>query len=210
MLLDSDTLLLFLSLMHSEAQAASGGHEELVWSDTLALATQMLAALSAGATASMRSALLEAGAMKIIADLLYTVAQGANSKELHNIACSLIRIIGNLAFRHHAAQEEARELGVPQLILGQCAINPDYPYKREWGMLAIRNLCEGNMATQEMLEGLENRGPAPNNQQGVDLEQMGLKVEMDQYGKVRVVNKADGQAAAAPQEGTPMAARLPQ
>jgi len=200
-LMGETTMLGLLGLLKGEIEAAKAGahqFETLIWSDTVAMVVQLLATLSAGMAKSTRAKLVEAGVLVLSQELLQVLTAGSQSSEQHNLSCCTIRIVGNVAYMNFEAQEQARELGLPQLLLGQCELNVDYPFKREWGMLAIRNLTEGNEKTQQMLQSMQNLGPAPNDQQGIDLEAKGLKVEVDQFGKVRVVNKDDGKPAAAP------------
>jgi len=197
---DTGGLLLLLQLIQEEGEEAGGDREAMVWSDTLALAAQVLASLATGLTGPQRDELVAGGAITIAGSLLGDMSKEAKTQEHHNLACSMIRIIGNVSYRHTRAQDSARERGVLTLLLQHCELNIEFPFKREWSMMAIRNLCEGNEATQEMLSGLQNLGPAPNAEQGIDLDKMGIKVEVDGYGKVKVVDK-DGKDAKAPTEG---------
>ena len=46
---------------------------------------------------------------------------------------------------------------------------------REWGLWAIRNMCEGNVDVQQHIEALQLQGAAPH----PDLDRLGFRVEMD-------------------------------
>lgn len=39
-------------------------------------------------------------------------------------------------------------VGGVELVLSQCQMDREAPLAREWGLWAIRNLCEGNEAAQ--------------------------------------------------------------
>jgi len=40
------------------------------------------------------------------------------------------------------------ELGGVELVLAQCQLDRESPLAREWGLWAVRNLCEGNPQAQ--------------------------------------------------------------
>lgn len=41
-------------------------------------------------------------------------------------------------------QQEVESLGGVELILSQCQLDEHSPLAREWGLWAVRNLCEGS------------------------------------------------------------------
>lgn len=53
-------------------------------------------------------------------------------------------------------------------------IDSGSPLVREWGLWAIRNLCEGNPQIQRHIEALQLQGAAPH----PDLDRLGFQVEM--------------------------------
>ncbi len=59
-------------------------------------------------------------------------------------------------------------------------IDSESPLVREWGLWAIRNLCEGNMDIQQHIEALQLQGAAPH----PDLDRLGFQVEMDRNAPV--------------------------
>uniref|UniRef100_A0AAV1TXV4 Ataxin-10 domain-containing protein n=1 Tax=Peronospora matthiolae TaxID=2874970 RepID=A0AAV1TXV4_9STRA len=67
---------------------------------------------------------------------------------------SLIRLIGNLCFRHTEHQDLVRENGNLPLFLSHCNIDEANPMIREWSLVALRNLCEGNEANQAYINAL--------------------------------------------------------
>ncbi|TDH73486.1 hypothetical protein CCR75_006390 [Bremia lactucae] len=64
----------------------------------------------------------------------------------------LIRVIGNFSFRHVCNQDLVREGGFLPLFLNHCNIDERNPMIREWSLVALRNLCEGNEANQQYIE----------------------------------------------------------
>jgi len=104
-------------------------------------------------------------------------------KPMDNINCEtedkgfkkdLIRILGNLAYKNKANQDEIRELGGIEIILNHCRFDIRNPYIKEWSILAIRNLCEENEKNQQVIQNLRNQGIANTD----ELESLGIKVEM--------------------------------
>ncbi|CAI5724883.1 unnamed protein product [Hyaloperonospora brassicae] len=67
---------------------------------------------------------------------------------------SLIRLIGNLCFRHTVHQDLVRENGYLPLFLSHCNVDEANPMIREWSLVALRNLCEGNEANQAYINAL--------------------------------------------------------
>ncbi|CAH0519224.1 unnamed protein product [Peronospora belbahrii] len=66
----------------------------------------------------------------------------------------LIRVIGNLCFRHTGHQDLMRDNGYLPLLLSHCNIDETNPFIREWSLVALRNLCEGNEANQSYINNL--------------------------------------------------------
>ena len=67
-------------------------------------------------------------------------------------------------------------------ILGCLHIDARQPVLREWALLALRNLCDGNDANQAAIDALQPLSVAQN----PELEALGLRVEMDGSGTCRV------------------------
>ncbi|XP_061570171.1 ataxin-10 [Cololabis saira] len=85
----------------------------------------------------------------------------------------LIRLIGNLCHSHTSNQNKVRELeGIP-LILDNCNIDGNNPFISQWAIFAIRNLLEHNTQNQELVAGLEQRGPVDYSA----LKELGLLME---------------------------------
>ncbi|CAM9096673.1 unnamed protein product, partial [Chrysoparadoxa australica] len=76
---------------------------------------------------------------------------GSSSGNAHR-ASDITRLVGNACFRCSTAQDLVREhSGIP-LLLQQGKFHPENGLTREWMLLAVRNLCEGNEANQRAVE----------------------------------------------------------
>ncbi|KAK1935127.1 Ataxin-10 [Phytophthora citrophthora] len=80
--------------------------------------------------------------------------QPQRSGEPFGYRSALIRVIGNLSFRHTEHQDMVREGGYLPLFLSHCNIDEANPLVREWSLVALRNLCEGNEANQSYINAL--------------------------------------------------------
>lgn len=65
----------------------------------------------------------------------------------------LVRVIANMCYQDRASQDAVRELGGIPLVLSSTCIDENNPYSREWGVVAIRNLCENNLENQQVPKG---------------------------------------------------------
>lgn len=98
----------------------------------------------------------------------------------------IIAVLGNLAHRHRGAQAAIARGGGAEVLLAQCQFAPEQPLVREWGMWAMRNLCEGNPALQQRLRELQTGSAAV---QDEALRAQRQAVEVDQLtGKLRLVD----------------------
>uniref|UniRef100_A0A8C5PIE3 Ataxin-10 n=1 Tax=Leptobrachium leishanense TaxID=445787 RepID=A0A8C5PIE3_9ANUR len=87
----------------------------------------------------------------------------------------LIRMIGNLCYKHKDNQEKVGEQnldGIP-LILDNCSIDDNNPFLNQWTVYAIRNLTENNERNQELIASMERQGLADTSV----LKSMGYDVE---------------------------------
>ncbi|KAL3666038.1 hypothetical protein V7S43_008831 [Phytophthora oleae] len=80
--------------------------------------------------------------------------QPQRSGEPFGYRSALIRVTGNLSFRHTEHQDLVREGGYLPLLLSHCNIDETNPLVREWSLVALRNLCEGNEANQAYINAL--------------------------------------------------------
>lgn len=93
----------------------------------------------------------------------------------------LIRIIGNMCYRNRVCQDQARELEAIPLLLDHCKVDTRNPYIREWSIMALRNVCEGNVENQAIVGDLKVLEVAPSE----ELEELGLQAEV-QGTKVKI------------------------
>lgn len=98
-------------------------------------------------------------------------------------AC-LVRMIGNLCWRHRENQDQVRELdGIP-LLLDCCSIDARNPLMIQWVVLAIRNLCENNKENQAVIADMNREGTIDSRM----LHELGLTIHADdKSNKIRVV-----------------------
>eukprot|EP00123_Amoebidium_parasiticum_P003712 comp15007_c0_seq1/m.11619 comp15007_c0_seq1/g.11619 ORF comp15007_c0_seq1/g.11619 comp15007_c0_seq1/m.11619 type:complete len:490 (-) comp15007_c0_seq1:239-1708(-) len=106
---------------------------------------------------------------------------GDNINSSGELKRELVRLIGNACYRCAAVQDLVRREDGITLLLNHCQLDASSPHIREWAVLAIRNLCEGNEANQAAVRALERQGVV------ADTEGMELKVD-DATGKIRVAN----------------------
>ncbi|ETP34789.1 hypothetical protein F442_16931 [Phytophthora nicotianae P10297] len=101
----------------------------------------------------------------------------------------LIRVIGNLSFRHTDHQDLVREEGYLPLFLNHCNIDETNPMIREWSLVALRNLCEGNEANQSYINALRPQGMDAASNAALDKAKMQADIGVD--GKVKLTNKEE-------------------
>lgn len=91
----------------------------------------------------------------------------------------LVKSLAFLAHKNQKNQELAREMEIMQSIFECTNADARNPLIKEWSILAIRNICEGNLENQEMIKGLTKLGDAENPL----LKEMGLDSGMLRIGK---------------------------
>ena len=97
-------------------------------------------------------------------------------------------VLAGLACLAYDSAEVARrveERGAVELMLSQCQVDDGSPLTREWGLFAVRNLCEASSTLRDHIRGMKAQGVV----QTEEIDRLGLKVEIDPEGKV-VVRKA--------------------
>lgn len=87
----------------------------------------------------------------------------------------VVSVIGNLLHRRKRVQDEVRDKQAIPLLLQQCVVDEENPYLREWGLLAVRNMLEGNEDNQKEVAELELKEPVT----PPEISGLGLKVEVD-------------------------------
>jgi hypothetical protein len=116
------------------------------------------------------------------------------------LRASALRALGNCCHRHRGWQDAVHDAGGLSAALGHTALNETLPVLREWALLAVRNLCEGNERNQSFVERLRMEQGAAGAVQTPELKAMGLAVETDpRTGKPRV--RPQSRANAGPADG---------
>jgi len=164
-------------------------------------------------TSLIQSVSLDLGA---VVDSLSATNQGRNARELvvsnedQRRITGLVQLLGNVCYRCRQNQDFVRQTVVPfplappgttvcdsctertalHVLLSCTSFSYGCFTLREWAIIALRNVLEGNEANQTLVEELEAQQPM----QSAELESMGLRVDMDPDGKVRVVPTNDSKA----------------
>ncbi|KAG9302289.1 hypothetical protein G9A89_008780 [Geosiphon pyriformis] len=106
-------------------------------------------------------------------------------KGLCYIKRDIVKVIGNMAYENQLVQDEVRRLGGIQLILNQCNIDDNNPYIREHAIFAIRNLLQGNIENQKLINEL-----APVNAvQNEVLRDARIETELDKDAAAQVISE---------------------
>lgn len=71
---------------------------------------------------------------------------------------NLIRLLGNLVYKNHRNQSEIRDAGCIPIILDSCKLDGENLFIKEWSILTIRNLCEGNFENQKFIKDMKLQG----------------------------------------------------
>ncbi|XP_039114107.1 ataxin-10-like isoform X2 [Dioscorea cayenensis subsp. rotundata] len=88
----------------------------------------------------------------------------------------VVSVISNCLYRRKQVQDEIRRKNGIPLLLQQCVVDEDNPFLREWGLMAIRNLLEGNTENQREVAQLELQGTVNT----TEIAELGLRVEVDE------------------------------
>jgi ataxin-10 len=99
---------------------------------------------------------------------------------------AIIRVVGNLTYRHTDHQDLVRDGGFLPLFLNHCNIDESNPLLREWSLVALRNLCEGNAANQTYINELRPQGI---DRASVNLDAMNVDATLGDDGKLKVTRK---------------------
>eukprot|EP00012_Vannella_robusta_P001686 CAMPEP_0206188268 /NCGR_PEP_ID=MMETSP0166-20121206/3475_1 /ASSEMBLY_ACC=CAM_ASM_000260 /TAXON_ID=95228 /ORGANISM="Vannella robusta, Strain DIVA3 518/3/11/1/6" /LENGTH=208 /DNA_ID=CAMNT_0053603967 /DNA_START=400 /DNA_END=1023 /DNA_ORIENTATION=+ len=74
---------------------------------------------------------------------------------IKGLKVNLVRILGNISYKHFPTQEQIRTAGGIEILLSHSKIDPTNEYIKEWSVLAIRNLCDNNEANQNFIQSLQ-------------------------------------------------------
>ena len=125
---------------------------------------------------------------------------------------NIIRIISNLVYQCPSNQDFLRTLpfsngsheseyldvvqrneenietgGALPLILNHCRVDSHNPFLREWGIVCIRNICEGNAQNQAFIANLQLQGQQEHGSAGYEmLSSMGLKMTQSSSNSISI------------------------
>ena len=92
----------------------------------------------------------------------------------------VVLLISNLAWKNNEVKELVRKKGGLVAVLNQCMVDDDNPYIREYAILCIRNLLEGNLENQKEIGMLEVKEVVKSEA----LMKAGYEAYVDEKGKV--------------------------
>ncbi|KAK4883771.1 hypothetical protein RN001_000042 [Aquatica leii] len=96
---------------------------------------------------------------------------------------NIIRLLGNLCWKHKQNQDEARELDCIPLLLDCCNIDARNPFIIQWTVFTIRNLCENNLENQAVIASMSQQGIVDS----ATLNEIGLMLNDDGSNKISIV-----------------------
>ena len=94
----------------------------------------------------------------------------------------MVKLIAMLVCIHKPLQEFTRKIDGIAIILECCNIDDLNPFIKEWSVVCIRHLCDGNHENQEYIRSMKLQQTV----QTTELSEMGLVVNLDQNNKVQV------------------------
>lgn len=116
----------------------------------------------------------------------HSIPQGVDSGKLspsHGFQRDLVRVIGNMCYKHAANQNKVRDLGGIPLLLDHCNVDDHNPFICQWAIFAIRNLLENNKENQRIVSAMDCQGLADTSR----LRELGVEaVELD-IGRIKLV-----------------------
>jgi ataxin-10 len=136
----------------------------------------------AGAPAQPASDLAD-GYSQLAVGLAARAARLPSAAPYYGYRSDALAALGNLAHRRPAVQAAATAAGGAELVLACCAPDADAPLAREWGLWAVRNLCEGSGEARAALR--ELRALAAEDSE--ELRAAGVRAVLDEgSGRLRV------------------------
>ncbi|KAF8475816.1 spinocerebellar ataxia type 10 protein domain-containing protein [Kalaharituber pfeilii] len=102
-----------------------------------------------------------------------------------------VLLLSNLAWKNNDVKDLVREKGGLHAVLNQCMIDDDNPYIREYAILCIRNLLEGNLKNQKEIGELEVKEVVKSDA----LINAGYETYVDDKGKVTLKKAGTAQSA---------------
>ncbi|KAK7868846.1 hypothetical protein R5R35_014175 [Gryllus longicercus] len=108
--------------------------------------------------------------------------ESVQSHPVFGFKVSLVRLVGNLCHQQAENQNQVRELGCLPAVLDACNIDVYNPLLLQWGVFAVRNLLENNLANQGIVAELVAKGPASS----AVLHELGMELHQDEGGSIRI------------------------
>ncbi|XP_046388721.1 ataxin-10 isoform X2 [Ischnura elegans] len=102
---------------------------------------------------------------------------------VHGFKRNLVRLIGNMAWKNKTVQNKVLELECVPLILDCCNIDERNPFITQWAIMAIHNLCDGNVEVQEVIWSLKREGVINPD----FLKEMGLRLHDSGSEKISII-----------------------
>ncbi|KAJ3414302.1 Ataxin-10 [Chytridiales sp. JEL 0842] len=109
--------------------------------------------------------------------------EGADSRAMFMLKVDAVKVVANMCFGCRESQDEFRHVGGIPVLLNHCQIDDANPFIKEWSLFALRNVLDSNLENQALIAALQPQGIAPDDG---TLAQAGMKVELDESGKVRI------------------------
>lgn len=110
--------------------------------------------------------------------------------EWRNLKKLIVLVLSSLVWKSPTVQNQIREHGGVEVILGCTQYDAHNPYIKEHAVMCLKFLLEGNRENQGLVEGLEARQVADSGQEV--LKNFGLEARIEQGGKVRLVDRGRG------------------
>jgi ataxin-10 len=112
----------------------------------------------------------------LIKEKMETEPIGAQQSEYWNeIIKSSLQLLMCLSHRSSLFQDSIRVRGGLPIVLAYCVTDFDNPLSREYALMTVRNLCEGNLENQRFIESLQPQKVIQDDL----MKQKGIRVEID-------------------------------
>lgn len=99
----------------------------------------------------------------------------------------VVSVICNCVHHRKLAQDEIRERNGIHIVLQQCVLDEDNPFLREWGLLTVSYLLDGNTENQREVADLQLLEPIDT----AEIAELGLRVEIDrEKQRAKLVNNS--------------------
>lgn len=121
--------------------------------------------------------------------------------EWRNLKKLIVLVLSSLVWKSPTVQNQIREHGGVEVILGCTQYDAHNPYIKEHAVMCLKFLLEGNRENQALVEGLEAREVARDNGGEEVLRGFGLEARVEEGGKVRLVEREGGRSGVKGQGG---------